>query len=274
MINITDVSLIQELRAIHAISELNIRINIDKTDEHKFELLKYYFNMKYSLGFKEGVDILEILKIDHTKPLTSIYSVTKPLIYPKAIINNLRERWQKRRNFEFGFSGLLTSERKNIIENWLLNVSNKSYNLNYETYTFKVKRKIFFKLNISKPLIKKFDKFYLSSSNRGRVFPGKSWDDNYYNFLLSSKFILCPSGVYTWTYRFFESILCGAIPVVENHSPSYKGFKYYTMGDELSNLLWSKEIADYNFKLCIERITLSEEDISSIINEISGLSKE
>ncbi len=272
MIKITNITLIQELRAVHALSEL-ININIDASEEHKYYLLKTFFNMKYSLNAKNGINGVDIIQINHSLPLTSIFSIEKPLIFPKVIINYLKESWPKSRKFEYSFSGLISPERKKIIENWLFVSFHKQYILNRETYSYRLKRKIFFKLNIHKPLIKKFGKFSMYSSNKGRIFPDKSWDDDYYNFLLKSKFVLCPNGVYTWTYRFFETILCGAIPIVEKHSPAYTGFKYYTMDEKLSNLLWSKEIAEYNFKLCIERITLSEEDSSSILNEIIQLNK-
>lgn len=92
------------------------------------------------------------------------------------------------------------------------------------------------------------------------MFPEKSWDQEYYNFLLRSKFVLCPSGVYIWTYRFFESILCGAIPIVEKSSPCYNGFKYFNMNQDLDQLEWSMEVAEYNFKLCVARLTFSEKD--------------
>ncbi len=253
MINITKVSLIQEVRAIHAISELKIKINIDVSDEHKFNLLKYHFDMNYSLGLQDGLDIFDVIEIDHSKPLTSIFSITKPLIFPKVITDYLKQRWPKSRKYEFGFSGLITSEREDVIEKWLLAANHRPSILKHETISFKIKRKLFLKLNIRKPLIKKFGKLFISSSNRGRIFPGKSWDDNYYNFLLRSKFILCPSGIYIWTYRFFESILCGAIPVVEKSAPCYNGFIYYKMDEELCNIKWSKEIIEYNYKLCISK---------------------
>jgi|TARA_R100000501_G_C2627902_1_gene121931 hypothetical protein len=265
MINISEVSLIQELRAIHALSELkNVNININASDEHKFKLLRYNFGMSYSVGLHDGIDIHNIVEIDHSKPLTSILAVTKPLIFPKIIIYHLKGKWPKNRKYEYGFTGFITPERETVIEKWLLNAKHKSYKLKSEKIPYRIKRKIFFKLRIKKTLLKRFGNLYISASNRGRVFPGKSWDEEYYNFMLKSKFILCPSGVYIWTYRFFESILCGAIPIVEKSAPCYDGFIYYNMDEKLSDIKWAKEIAEHNYKLCVERITLSEKDIQNI----------
>lgn len=269
MINVTSISLIQELRAIHALSEAGIKINIDKLDEHKFKPLHNYFNMAYNIGFKDGLDSCKILFIDHSKPSTSIFSaVTKPLIFPSVLPAYLKEKWPDRRKYKFGFSGFLTPKRENVIESWLLNTFHQSYNLKDEHLKLKIKRKLFFTLNIQKPVVKKFGKLFIYSSHKGRVFPEKSWDPYYYHFLLKAKFILCPSGVHVWTYRFFEAILCGAIPIVETKSSIYQGFKYYTMDENLDNIEWSKQIAEYNYKLCVQRITLSGEELEIIFSEL------
>lgn len=269
MINISTLSLIQELRAIHALSELDtIEINIHNSDENKFKLLRHYFNMPYSIGFQDGIDISDIIEIDHSKPLTKILSISKPLIFPKIITNHLRNNWPKNRKYKYGFAGFMTPERERVIETWLFNTRHKAYRLKRDKFTFRIKRKLFYKLKINKPLLKRLDNLYINSSIRGRVFPEKSWDNEYYNFMLRSKFILCPSGIYIWTYRFFEAILCGAIPIVEKSSPCYDGFIYYNMEEELSNMKWSKEIINFNYKLCVERITLSESDIQFISGKI------
>ena len=47
--------------------------------------------------------------------------------------------------------------------------------------------------------------------------------------MAKSKFVLCPNGDFIWTYRFFEAIACGAIPIIEDDLPLYDGFQYYKM---------------------------------------------
>ena len=82
--------------------------------------------------------------------------------------------------------------------------------------------------------------------------------------------MLCPSGNSVWTYRFFEAILCGAIPVVEETCEAYKGFSYFSFDDPLEEMKWDQKIADENFKLCLERITVEPEifkrELERIIN--------
>ena len=47
-----------------------------------------------------------------------------------------------------------------------------------------------------------------------------------------SKFVLCPNGDFTWTYRFFESVIFKAIPIIEDYTHHYDGYTYYTKSDE------------------------------------------
>jgi len=65
--------------------------------------------------------------------------------------------------------------------------------------------------------------------------------------------------------------MCGAIPIVEESCPSYNGFKYYNMADNLNELNWSKEIIEFNFNLCIERLTLSKEEAKLIVTKTDEL---
>lgn len=44
--------------------------------------------------------------------------------------------------------------------------------------------------------------------------------------------LYCPNGAFTWTYRFFESVIFKAIPIIEEYSPNYEGYYYYKKGDD------------------------------------------
>jgi hypothetical protein len=46
-----------------------------------------------------------------------------------------------------------------------------------------------------------------------------------------AQFVLCPNGDFTWTYRFFESIIFRAIPIIEDYTHHYDGYYYYTPND-------------------------------------------
>ncbi len=80
---------------------------------------------------------------------------------------------------------------------------------------------------------------YINWSNKGREFPVKAWDEEYYKMLAATKFALCPDGDYAWTYRSFEAIIYKAIPIVETPIPLYEGYKYYRWNEvPIYNPFW------------------------------------
>ena len=111
--------------------------------------------------------------------------------------------------------------------------------------------------------------FHLRSSCRGRRFPIKAWDSDYYAVLLRSQCVLCPNGEYTWSYRFFEAALCGAIPIIEEDCPVYRGFRYYRMSD--NHYDWDPAAALHNYQLCAERILVPADLIHHAIEELVAL---
>ena len=275
MIKVSNVTKIQELRAIQALSDLNIEINIVRNEEYKFSLLRDRFNMSFNTlnGEQDLIDYKNLILIDHSKPRTSILSISKPLIYSRKIPLYLKEQWTKKRPYQFSFSGLITSQRKTILENWINNKSSEKIEIKEETISRKIIRKINNYVSLGNILIKQYGNLYLWSSEKGRVFPIKTWDKEYYGFLLKSKFVLCPSGDFIWTYRFFEAIMCGAIPVVEESCESYHGFKFYMMSDKNDEIKYDKGMVDYNFELLLERLTISETESEVLKKEIIQLTK-
>ena len=120
----------------------------------------------------------------------------------------------------------------------------------------------------------RYGKVMLGASDKGRLFPGKAWDDEYFKMLLRSKFVLCPAGDFVWTYRFFESIMCGAIPITEGYCSSYEGFRYFTMADSAAEIQWSAVIAEYNFNLCVQRLTIPLDQLNAEIKRLIDQQKE
>jgi len=97
----------------------------------------------------------------------------------------------------------------------------------------------------------------IASSNRGRQFPTKAWDQGYFDLLCDSQFVLCPDGDFQWTYRFFEAVICGAIPVVQSESAIYHGYAYRVMNKaNLARMNYSLEEAEHNFSLAESLLTL------------------
>lgn len=83
------------------------------------------------------------------------------------------------------------------------------------------------------------------TSSRGRNPLLKySTDIAYYKMLGNTKFGLSPTGDCQWSYRFFEAIMCGAIPIlgdtdIDNYAYRYK---YYRHSDnKVYHAIWAEE---------------------------------
>jgi hypothetical protein len=263
---------IQQIRAVQALDELGLELKILAVEDDNFRILNKYFGFKYSIlnSRSEGQTfhhIRDLLNINHKEPTTTLCGVSKSLIFPKCIPEFLRSLWSDHRDVPISFSGLITDKRRSTLNHWLANVLEERNLISSEGYWDKIKRKLVDKYNLPFSMIKRFGIFHVHSSHRGRTFPIKSWDIDYYKFLLKSQFVLCPSGDFVWTYRFFESIMCGAIPIIEESCGAYDGFRFYTMKDK--NLVYRKDWVEDNYGLCLERLTLNEAEKKQIVEMLN-----
>ena len=269
-----DLNTIQAIRLVSAIAESDYLVHVKEEDYQIFEFLKMYFDFKVEAGVV-GVPILTEVSINHKAPSCTIGSITKPLIFPRAVFDLCRSKWKTERKITYYFSGLLTDKRMSVLQKWISSHSTKSKlrsHLNYlfirihnrllQSKTMKVKKGFASKLIIR---LGNGEHLHLVSSTIGRNFPEKSWDDNYFNQMSNSKFVLCPDGDYVWTYRFVEAIMCGAIPIVENEADMYSGFHYYKLNDHANQFLYDKRCVLENYELALDRFTISTEVLNKEI---------
>jgi hypothetical protein len=152
---------------------------------------------RQALGEK-GIKNFSIEIVHAEDPKTIINGKVHSLIFPE-FINRVFGNYEK--YYDISFRGLITPKRK------------KFFDLFAKKY----------------PDIKSI----IINSKNGRDKSKKSFDEDYFELMAVSKFVLCPDGDFKWSYRFFEAILCNAIPVIENDCPLYKGYKFYRLGDKL-----------------------------------------
>ena len=65
------------------------------------------------------------------------------------------------------------------------------------------------------------------------------FDENYFSVLSQSKFCLCPAGDAPFSMRFYEALMCRAIPIVDRTEVTYRSesesninYKYYLSGED------------------------------------------
>lgn len=136
--------------------------------------------------------------IDHAKPLTKIDNYSKKIIFPRSILNFKKDE----KIDKVLFIGLITPKRFFIILRFLWKLDKRDF-LKFLIFLFGVNE-----LNGSS--------VHIINSNRGRQIDNKYWDQSYYELLSKYKYSFCPPGDFKWTYRYYESLLLGVIPVVND----------------------------------------------------------
>jgi hypothetical protein len=265
-------NLLQALRFVHALSEGDFELSVQEETFKKMEFLRHFFPLNLRVSH-ENEPIITDFEINHQLPLTRLGSIRKPLIFPHAYFTYLRGIWNSERTTGFSFSGLLTPSRIAVLNAWL---------------QFQHLRCIprwtigsLFKAALKRAHVASFTSterrfaretshglLTITSSENGRSFPGKVWDDAYFRHLANSKFVLCPAGDYVWTYRFFEAAMCGAIPIVEESCDSYRDFKFFRMDQPIEALSWSPDIAEHNFSTCRQYLTVSRTEMNREVTQM------
>jgi len=249
---------LQEIRLAHAVAESGYEVAVESDDQIKFKQLENVFGMHFPLQ-KEVVPLITDIEIRHkgSEPQTRIGHLTRSLILPHGMLDHCRSLWTDVRTIDYCFLGLVTAARKRWLSIMLRNRVSGFWGWLSKLKLQVTVNNILAKLGVSSGYI------VVTATTRGRNFPVKSWDEEYYTYMASSKFVLCPSGDAgcPWTYRFFEAMLCGAIPIVETETPAYKPFYYLTKNDQQTDFLYSKEKAKANFELCRKLLTVPKDQL-------------
>jgi hypothetical protein len=240
--------LIQGLRLAHAIMESEFVVSIDSADVPKFIYLQQFFDLQFKIDV-ENAPVLFGVTLSHREPLTTVGTVCRPLVFPRAVLERCRAKWRPRRTRRFTFTGLVNTERHRVLGDWIARARGA-----HTPY-----------LDWNHPFFDEALGIYINCTDTGRRFPQKVWDDAYYEMLGTSEFVPCPKGDCVWSYRFFEAILCGAIPVVEEACPAFDGFRFATMGDDLRALQWSAGVAEHNFNRATDRLTIPRADLDGAL---------
>jgi hypothetical protein len=229
-------NLLQMFRLSHALAECGIELSVTEEHAGRYEWLDQYFP---GLSWTTSDDARRFsdIAIDHAAPTTCIAGVSRPLIFAHGVVDRCRTLWADERDIAISFAGLMTDQRAVALE----------------------------------PVTSAFgDRFVKVETNAGRVWPSKAWDEEYFAALGRSELVACPDGDFIWTYRFFESALCGAIPVIESEAADYAGFRFYRIGDDTSTMVWHEDWAEHNAALARELLTVPHNELRATIAPVSS----
>jgi len=251
--------LIQQIRLVHAITESSYPVAIPASEEAKFAALRARFGIRFAEADTRSVDVTRFIRCLHAEPTTSIGRIERPVFFPRAIVEHCRSLWPARREHRFSFQGLVSGARRMSLQKWMAaNLKGKTPRLsNAGSAASRLRNKLFRAAGLDPTKKRRIGDLLLWESSRGRRFPIKAWDEEYIEVLAASEFVLCPNGEHIWAYRFFESALCGAIPIVEQVCPAYAGFRFRSFEDPAGGLKWSREEAEHNYQVCVEKLTAS-----------------
>ncbi|HOW96380.1 MAG TPA: hypothetical protein P5567_10250 [Kiritimatiellia bacterium] len=262
--------LIQQIRLVHALAESSHPVSIPASEEPKFDALRARFGFRFAPPDAPGVDVTRFVRCEHRAPATFIGRIERPVIFPRAMADYCRSLWPARRAHRFSFQGLVFGARRTLLQKWIkANLGGRTPRLpDAEGAVARWRNKLFRAAGLDPTRKQRIGDLLLWESSRGRRFPVKAWDEEYVGALAASEFVLCPDGEHVWTYRLFESALCGAIPIVERACPAYAGFRFRSFEDRAGRLTWSAEDAEHNYRLCAERLTIAQPTLDAEIAHI------
>lgn len=177
------------------------------------KLIKFDYTIKNSkhLGIKKIT-----IKSNHSEPKTSVEGLfNHALLFPQYIADNYFKREKK--YDKIYFRGVFTKKR-----------ALESIKLCWYVRDFKA----IFLLLVHIVILSKMNqsiitsKLHLVFTNRGRDEKHKYIDKEYYEEMSKFKYVFCPVGDFVWTYRFFEAIQVGSLPIVSKSAKIYSMFKY------------------------------------------------
>jgi hypothetical protein len=242
---------LQVLRAAHAVAEAGHTLCVSSSDAPVIAYLAERFPLQWEVGKARTA----FLEIDHATPRTTIGDVSRALIFPRGPLERCRKAWCIR-DHRFAFAGLMTAERLKLLSEWSLRSGGKALR---QRGGFWRKPSALISSTRLPPETK------IWASTRGRTYPVKAWDDEYYRFLGKSQFALCPSGDFAWTYRVFEAALCGAIPVVQQTCEAYGELVLFSLDDDASSLAWDIHVAEHNRAEAMKLVTATTDELSGAL---------
>lgn len=102
--------------------------------------------------------------------------------------------------------------------------------------------------------VRQYDNVHASNRGRNKNLKYK-YDQDYFESLARTEFALAPTGGCNWSYRMFEAIACGAMPVLGDNDTDLfaEDYNFVRHSDEKE---YSIEHANHNFETLLQKTLL------------------
>lgn len=170
---------------------------------------------------------------------------------------SLVEKLSQEKIYDFCFIGcFLVKDQEYKNRKWIIDfIKNRFNDSSYLQFTDENTKKT----------LDSFGSFDFSKSKNGflpRINPETDFlDIDYYITLCLSKFSLCPAGDQHWSMRFFESLMCKTIPIVQRKDETFRtkeesilDYKFYYSDEE--NIIYREDWVNHNYELFLKYHTL------------------
>jgi len=234
---------VQEMRLIASLLEANWGVVINGSQLRALEpSLKFHpYKIRTGCTFFEKNEVMSIdVQLDHVRPWTQLNDVGQPLFFPEWLAN-LALQDTSQRDILISFSGNMTASRRikvlELIQVYSFTFLHQCSFLFSRLTAIKPKRLTAQLSYLYLLAVSNYTNIRVLNSQTGRSLSGKILDLEYWAILCRSQFVFCPSGDFGWTYRFYEAILSGACPILEDDNAEFsKGFFFIKIGDPLPDL--------------------------------------
>jgi hypothetical protein len=176
-------------------------------------------------------------RIDHSTPHNYNNDVKYNFVFPKSFISEVEKIDTTTKPIDYYFVGTIKGGHRQFLKSW-----SKDNSIIKETSQ---------------------NNFIHPNNDPTGYYGDNYFNKDYFNELSKSKFSLCPAGCsafdkkyvddqkFMWTYRFWESILVGCIPITDEPDPKWHmDYKFYGLND---NHIYRTDWVEHNLKLLKKR---------------------
>ena len=209
---------------------------------------------KLELGPSQGYMALkyhmEEALMENNLPSNNVSSNPKIALFSKKYYNQINEL-NHDKIYDYCFIGSINSNKKK--RQWVINFAkkyftNKSIFVNTDNKDKWKKLGPYDYTNIIKG---HNPKKCLNNQSKNAQFRIVKENKEYFGKMCQSKFTLCPQGDSTWSFRFYEALMCKSIPIVESWHHTYR----------------TKEEAEINYKYVLYQNIENKIKYEDILNE-------